>query len=256
MEAGRLKDPRPLENMAGIMFTLLIFYGLALMFVAGILLFVGSYLFSMLFEDTLFTQDEFILAQGSLIYIIGGIILIFALIPLGVMKRKWNSYQENEPRKEIWPYGIAAGIFAAWILTGAFSLSGNEEYFIFATFGPFLLLIGLMNWKVVDIPSKVLAELGNQKALKLSRDAAIPVVILLFSFIPMVHAISFLDAPVVTIFIIYMEVLFAGGVITTFVCMVVLYGKLKKMAKVLREEKRIETEHYMDRLIDLNIERS
>jgi hypothetical protein len=237
MGSDNLRDPTDLQWMSGILITVLVFYSFAMLIVFLILLLLGAFIHSLLFDSSLFTQEEFFLAWGFILYLLGGFILLFSIIGLGLLKRRVKKQlSPKEKGSRIDPSIIIVGSFliVGIVVTGIFSLSRDSEFIIFTITTPIILGILLMNWQVIDIPAKTLALLGKKKVLRLSRDASVPLLAALLGFIPIIYSVGFEDAPQITIYAVYLETLFAMGVMTTFVSITVMLYHLNKQIKEMK----------------------
>jgi hypothetical protein len=217
--------------MRGILITVLIFYSMAMLIVFLVLLLIGAFGISVIFDDTLFIQEDFFLVFGFFIYLLGGFILLFSVIGLAILKRKVRKQLDPVKKGSRFDRLIpAAGgiLLFGMIITGAFTFKYEDEFYFFAIFGSILFFILFLNWKVIDIPAKTIAMFGRKKVLKLSRDASVPLIIAILSFIPLIYCVRFEDAPLATIFVVNLEILFVLGVIYTFISLIVMlyhFGK-------------------------------
>jgi hypothetical protein len=232
-----MKDPTDLQWMYGILIILLVFYSIAMFIVFLTLLLLGAFGYSLLFDDTLFTQEGFFLVYGSIFYLLGGFILIFSVIGLALLKRRVRKQMDPEKKgsKLDRMIPIVGGLLLlGMIITGILSFNDEEEFIFFAISGPILFIILYLNWKVIDIPAKTIALFRRKSILKLSRDASTPMIIALFSFIPIIYCVRFEDAPLSTVFAVYLETLFVLSVMFTFISMIVMLYHLSKQIKEMK----------------------
>ena len=115
------------------------------------------------------------------------------------------------PALLIFSYMIAA-VLVFWDEEGV-------EAFMFLLFSAGIrFAVFLLKWRIIDIPAKALSRLGNEKGLKRARLSAVPLVVLLFSFLPLLASFRFEDAPTGTIVIVYLEVLYASAILIDLYC--------------------------------------
>lgn len=223
-----------LKWMSGILIFLLVIYSLALFVVFLMSLILGIFLRSLIFEDTLSTQGSFILVICFFVYLIMGIITLISAISLGLLRlniRKQVDPEWKGPKPD--PIITIGGslLFITWGLTSILSSESGEEFIFISIFGPIILGAIFLNWQVVDIPAKALALLGKEKVRRISRNASIPMMIALLGLIPITYSMGFEDAPITTIVIVYLEILFVLGIVTTLVSICFLLYHLKRQIK-------------------------
>lgn len=234
-----MKDQGYLQWASGFVIVLIALYGVSLLivFLVTILLFdfVGS-----LFTDELSTQSVAFLPLGSMIYLIGGFFLLITTVALqGVYSKLKRSIEERDSSRKRLGYDkrmllfVLIAVLSAWALSATLFINDSDEFTAVAIMGIVLLLLSFLNWKVVDIPARAIAITGDQSALKISTHAAIPMVVLGLSFVPLISALQFEDAPTETIILVYLEVMFALGVVCTFVSLINIKRKLSKRINAL-----------------------
>jgi len=211
-EAGYLK------GLMGALITLTIFYAVALLVVLPILLMIGLYIIS-LFGNELFTQDIYSIFPGMFFIVISGIIdLIWVIGMIGIragLKHSLKSTAEKEfSRLEIIIYSIIPLMIAiSFVVIGFLITEEFDSLYTLSIGAGILLAFVFLKWKVIDIPAKALCFMKNEKSLRWSRISAIPLVIFIFSIIPLLITLGMDDIPTETILLVYLEVLFALSII-------------------------------------------
>jgi len=196
---------------------LTVFYALALLIVIPIVFLVGTYVIS-LFTEELFTQGIFFLAYGMFFIVVGGIIdLIAMMVLMGIkasLKASVKGARKNEGNSwRVSYYMIPALLICSYITATALVFSEEETLMFLIVTAGIIFTFFFLKWQVIAIPAKGISLLGNEKGLKRSRLSAVPFVILLFSFLPLVVSFRFEDAPIATIIAVYLEVLYALTII-------------------------------------------
>ncbi|MBN1389734.1 MAG: hypothetical protein JXA22_03720 [Candidatus Thermoplasmatota archaeon] len=234
--------------------TLTVFYALALMVVILISFLVGAYILS-LFTEELFTQGFYVLYPGMLFIVLGGAIDLIAVIAMTGVRVSLRSSIGRESAKETirgWRthYLIFPVLLVCSFIVAAAIVFKREE--VVETFTLLLVSSGIifafyiLKWQVIDIPAKALSQLGNEKGLKRARLSAIPLVVLLFSFLPLLASFRFEDAPTETIIVVYLEVLYASAILINLYC---IGGLMKDLnVEIATWEKILELQAGSDRL--------
>jgi hypothetical protein len=150
--------------------------------------------------------------------VVGGIIDLIAMIVLMGIKASLNASIKEAKKKEgnNWrgPYFLIPALLVCSYITAIAIVFSEEDIlmFLIVTAG-IIFTFFFLKWQVIDIPAKGISLLGDEKGLKRSRLSAVPFVILLFSFLPLVVSFRFEDAPTATIIAVYLEVLYALTII-------------------------------------------
>ncbi len=199
----------------GIFITLLllaIVYALALFILIPIGFLIGSYIIS-LFENELFTQDLYFIFSGMFLIFVSLVFDVIASLAMAGFRSALDCdlgttrYRGSSTRVRILYLVIPILLLISYLISDWLLFDGNQALLFFIWVG---ILIGFFffKWKVIDIPAKALALIGNENSLKRSRTSAIPLVIFLFSFITILFSFRYEDAPSGTIVMFYLEVLF------------------------------------------------
>lgn len=196
---------------------LTIIYALALFILIPIVFLLGAFATS-LFESELFTQEGNFLFHGMFFITVS---LFFDFIAVLILTgfRSTLDGEPEDPRfrrsslsTRILYISIPFVIIFSYLVSTLFFMEGDEAFFLFLGMG-ILLAFFFMKWKVIDIPAKSLALIGNEGSLKRSRMSAVPFVIFLFSFMAILFSFRFEDAPFHTIIIVYLEFLFSISIL-------------------------------------------
>jgi hypothetical protein len=195
-----------------ILLLLTILYALALLILIPIVFLLGSYIIS-LFENDLFTQEDPVIAFGMFLILLSLVFdFIASLIMAGFRATLYGDpdeplYRRSSMKVRILYLVIPILVLISYVIIDLFLFDGNEALLFFIWVG---ILIGFFffKWKVIDIPAKALAFIGNEASLRRSRTSSIPLVIFVFSFFALLLSFRFEDAPTGTIVIVYLESLF------------------------------------------------
>ncbi|MGA1820834.1 MAG: hypothetical protein ACMUHU_07500 [Thermoplasmatota archaeon] len=227
---------------SGFVITLIVLYSISLLITIIIMLLLFDYMGS-LFTNELSTQYGASIALGGMIYLIGGFFLLITSAALqGVYSKLKRTVERLDKSRKQPGYDkrllliAMIAVICSWALSAAIFIDGSDELIAVGIMGAVLLLLSFLNWKVVDIPARALAVAGDTTALKISTHAAVPMVVLGVSFIPFISALQYENAPTETIVSVYLEAMFALGVICTFVSLINIQSKLGKRIEALEKE--------------------
>ncbi|MGA1822037.1 MAG: hypothetical protein ACMUIG_05885 [Thermoplasmatota archaeon] len=215
-----------LKGLMGALMVLTFFYSLALLIVIPIVLLVGIYVYS-LFGNELFTQGFHFIAPGMFFIMISGVIDLLIFIAMwGIMSAlkshvgpEIEKARDRKFRRKEWiPYSIIASlILIFFFLFGNLVLEDQDAFYSLIFIFCVLLAFLVLKWKVIRVPAKALDLLGNEKGLTWARISVIPLLIFIFSMIPLTISFGYGDAPTETILLVYLEVIFALSVIVNLV---------------------------------------
>ncbi|MGA1848511.1 MAG: hypothetical protein ACMUHB_04135 [Thermoplasmatota archaeon] len=209
---------RSLRGLWGTLSTLTFFYALSLLLVLPITLLLGSLVLS-LFRDELFTQGIFLLVYGTFFMIIGGIIdLVCTIVMVGLKTRlkaslgKGSAIDRTDGSRVLYII-FPVLLISSSILVGALSIGESGAFLFLSFWGAVIFVFYFLKWKVIDVPAKALALMGNEKGLKRARLSAVPLIIFVFSLLALAASFRYDDAPISTIVVVYLEVLYATSVL-------------------------------------------
>ncbi|MFO8052085.1 MAG: hypothetical protein R6V01_10385 [Thermoplasmatota archaeon] len=220
-----------LKGMFATLVVLIVLYSIAVLISLVLLLLLTGFLVSLLSEE-LMTQPVFIILNGSVICILGGIIDLIGAITLqgsrfqferGVVKGlRWK----GSGHRYFWSSFFVLGVL--WFIMGLLMLPQFGEAVALLVLGELLLLLLYLRWNLLDAPARTLADLGSEKMRKWSTIGSVPMVLHALSYFALIGAFANEDAPLTTIATVYLEVIFVLSVSITFLGMIVLLKKLNR----------------------------
>ena len=208
------------------------------------IIFIALFFFTRsLFSNELDTQPEGFLLIGVWIYLFGGMLILIGTLSLQVSYTKIKRMLPPADEKSDGPgydgrvlISALIVIAASWVLTIILFIDSSDDLIALPIMGAVLLLLSFLNWKVVDIPARILSVTGDESALRISTYAAVPMVIAGFSFIPLISVFFRHSAPHETIVTAYLESLFALGVLCTFASLINIHRKLRRRIDAMEKK--------------------
>jgi hypothetical protein len=242
-----------LKVIQGTLIASLVGYSVVIPVVLMIIPTILMFLVELLAGGSLQGQPFFFFSFGLSIYVMGGIFILIMAIIIFSNERVFNKdtvkeYSTGRWFKSIVPVvSIIAVLFIlSTLLSSVLALESMEEAIMVTAVGIVLLIIFISNWVVVGVPSIIIAGHGRKKTLNLAKVSAIPLVVFIFSFVPLVLSMGYQDGPVDLIVLTYLELLFLVTVSINFSFTIAL---ISKFSGVISRYERPGNVPWMDKFV-------
>lgn len=212
------------------------FYAVATLILIPILFLIGLFFVS-LFEKELFTQDIFMIGPVLFLFSFGVVLDLIAILFLSIFQSglKLNEEKDIRVRSGVKYISFIFLFVFCYIISDLLIFQGDGT-FIFFFWTAIILCFFILNWKIIDIPAKVLEYSGNNKGLFRSRLSALPFLAFLFSFMALIFSFKFEDAPVETIVMVYLEILFSITVLINIFNILGITNQIDREIVTLRKQ--------------------
>jgi hypothetical protein len=145
----------------------------------------------------------------------------------GFNKKTKDHYKVDERTKTVKiSILILLAIFLfSMILAISMKAEAEEEWWVMVIMGLALFVTFFANWTIIGIPSIIMVRLGKKKMAKLAKVSAIPLVLFMISYIPLVLSLDARDGPFELILLLYLEFLFILTVVINFTLIQIMLSK-------------------------------
>ncbi len=148
----------------------------------------------------------------------------------GFKKKNKDIYKVDERTKpvKISILTLLAIFLFSMILAISMKAEAEEEWWVMVIMGLALFVTFFANWAIIGVPSILMVRLGKKKMAKLVKVSAIPLVLFMMSYIPLVLSLDARDGPFELILLLYLEFFFILTVVINFTLIQIMLSKFLK----------------------------